>query len=105
MKKITQYQSLRETLTERKRERELTRPRDAMKERTNISQHLRPDIQIILNYLLHCVTLITCVFFFKPASIASWHGVSLVSFVLHLKKFSKLREREGYRVFNQVLDS
>jgi len=80
MKKITQYQSLRETLTERKRERELTRPRDAMKERTNISQHLRPDIQIILNYLLHCVTLITCVFFLSQLVLQV--GMGLVWLVL-----------------------
>lgn len=54
--------------------------------------------------LLHCVTLITCVFRLKPASIASWHGVSLVSLVLHLKSFSfkwvREREREKLREFS-----
>lgn len=55
-----------------------------------------------LHSLLHCVTLITCAFHLKPASIASWHGVSLASFVLHLKSFSFkwVREREKLREFS-----
>ncbi len=88
------------------REIELTRPRDAMKEcASNFTSgivNIWPHIQILLHSLLHCVTLITCVFRLKPASVASWHGVSLVSFVLHLKSFSFKRERERERETERV---